>query len=311
MPIKTAIQSDNLTTSDNIFCKLSALAKPITAAKIKAKWSILRISPDLATGELLNVGVCVLYKKKVYVKLLPNAKPFELLYGVNGKENFSFFLKIIGQFMRTATSLSNIKISPQVSISPSKFVAGDSIDEILNRLYASMVILDGVCSQKQNNRTSNISTETFRNKIQQSLTLNDKDYAKRIWHNNENPILIPEEWGESNTITDVQLLVPADYVNSKVRFASFVSLDYQNLDFAQLYLLQAEQGVQCAAASISKIEKEAALFIYRPDSKVSNTIDNLLDRSHWLLRKQLKNSFRMEVESSIEKISQQTKAFIM
>lgn len=311
MPIKTAIQSDNLTTSDNIFSKLSALAKPITAAKIKAKWSVLRINPDLATGELLNVGVCVLYKKKVYVKLLPNAKPFELLYGGNGKENFSFLLNIIRQFMQTATSLSNIKISPQVSISASQFVAGDSLDEILNRLYASMVTLDGICSQKQNHKTSNISTETFRNKIQQSLTLNNEDYVKRIWHNNDNPILIPDEWGERNTITDVQLLVPADCVNSKVRFASFVSVDYQNLDFAQLYLLQAEQGVQCAAASISKIEKEAALFVYRPNSKVSDTIDNWLDRSYWLLNKQLRSSFRMEVESSIEKISQQTRAFIM
>ncbi|PIT23601.1 hypothetical protein [Snodgrassella communis] len=107
---------------------------------IAAKWFVIKFSPDLATGELLNIGVGIIYNKQVFTKIIPNTKPFELLYGDHVKENLSFLLDLLKSSTDSLLALNSV--SPHVSISSLKFVAGDSVDDMLDRLYKSMILID-------------------------------------------------------------------------------------------------------------------------------------------------------------------------
>ena len=134
MSAPTEIPTADLTDTLSI---LSGLSVPMAKPAVKVKWAVIRIMPDLASGELLNVGIAVLYRRKVYVRL----------YGSNGRENFSFLLNLIGKHLQSRNDLS-ARISPQVKIGKPQFAAGDNVKEILDRIYASMVPLDLMCRKK-------------------------------------------------------------------------------------------------------------------------------------------------------------------
>jgi hypothetical protein len=295
----------------DIFSVLSEMAIQTPKPTIKAKWAPIRISPNLATGEILNVGVCVLYRRKVHVKLLPNAAPFEALYGKVGKDNFSFLLSIIGQHLGGQKSLS-ANISPQVSLGKTHFVAGDSIQEILDRLYASIVSLDLMCQEKDAQKERNISTENLRRRVQSLLRKENAKFVENSWHDVSNPIIIPPSSSNGAPIhlPHLQLWSEPNIANSTIRFASFVSADYVKATAGDVHLLYAKQDIELAA-NYKDGEKEAGLFVYRPKD-LSAEIENTIDNTYWLLKKNTdkKAAFRMEVEDDISKLASYAQAFV-
>ena len=309
MSAQTQVLPDDLAKGKDIFSTLSELAVKTAAPTVRAKWAIVRITPDLATGEILNVGICVLHRKKVHVRLLPNAAPFEALYGQNGGENFGFLLNLAGQHLQKQSKL-DARISPQLSLSPARFAAGDSIEEILERLYGSMVTLDLLCRQKsQPEKQRNISTEVLRNRVKSTLRKADSGLADRIWHDASNPIRIPVSPHQEDKIglEHTQIWVNPDLSDGHIKFASIVSTDYIHTDFSELHLYQAKQDIELAAQYLNCRNKKAGLFVYRPDSLPKDTrqkIDTFIDHTHFLLTKNLKKGMlTMEVENSTEKLA--------
>lgn len=311
MSVATEVPPADLATDTDIFSVLSAIATKTTKPAITAKWAPIRISPNLATGEILNVGVCVLYRRKVHVKLLPSAAPFEALYGGAGNDNFSFLLGIIGQYLDGQKSLS-VDISPQVSLGKANFVAGDSIQEILDRLYASMVSLDLMCRKKETPKERNISTETLRHTVHGLLKKENAKFVEDSWHDVNNPIIIPPSSSNENPIhlPHLQLWSEPSIANSTIRFASFVSADYVKATAGDVHLLYAKQDIELAA-NYKDGEKEAGLFVYRPKD-LSAEIENTIDNTYWLLKKNTdkKAAFRMEVEDDISKLASYAQAFV-
>ena len=315
MSVATEVPPADLATDTDIFSVLSAIATKTTKPAITAKWAPIRISPNLATGEILNVGVCVLYRRKVHVKLLPSAAPFEALYGGAGNDNFSFLLGIIGQYLDGQKSLS-VDISPQVSLGKANFVAGDSIQEILDRLYASMVSLDLMCRKKETPKERNISTETLRHTVHGLLKKENAKFVEDSWHDVGNPIILPSssDGGAPKQLQHLQLWSEPNITNSKICFASFVSADYTRAIVRDAHLFYAKHDIEMAVNS-RREEKTAGLFVYRPDglpTDVMQDIDNTIDDTHWLLSKNLagKAAFQMEVENDISKLVSHAKAFV-
>ncbi|EGY53115.1 hypothetical protein [Neisseria shayeganii] len=311
MSATAAVSQADLAADADIFSALSAMTMQMPKPAITAKWAPIRISPNLATGEILNVGVCVLHRRKVHVKLLPNAAPFEALYGGVGKENFSFLLGIIGQYLSGQKSLS-VDISPQVSLGKPYFVAGDSIPEILDRLYTSMVSLELMCQKKETPKERNISTETLRHTVHSLLKKENAQFVENSWHDADNPIIIPSCTASKASIRlqHLQLWSEPDITNDKIRFASFVSADYIKTLIGDAHLFYAKQDIELAV-NYKDGEKEAGLFVYRPKGS-SADIDNTIDHTYWLLKKNTaeKATFRMEVEDDIHKLARHAHAFI-
>ena len=151
------------------------LAEPPVSHALHGEWFVIRVSPDLATGEMLNIGVCVRIGGKTHTKILPNATPFFKLYGKSGRENMLFLFDLL----RKQEDWTR-PVSPQVSMSRPMPVSGNSIDEILDRLYRDMVILDMLKDQSPN-RDYGISTEKLRSKIFSYLKKENEDFANAVW----------------------------------------------------------------------------------------------------------------------------------
>lgn len=101
--------------------------------------------PNLATGELFNVGVGFIPDKKtkvapqIHTKLLTSAKSFRCMYGNTGVENFTFLLTILADFFRNSTELKSP--SPHIIFGEKSFARGHSPQEIVERTFTSMVSL--------------------------------------------------------------------------------------------------------------------------------------------------------------------------
>lgn len=312
MAIETTVQRYDLISNadfDSILTNLANLSQESIKPKISAKWFVIRISPDLATGELLNIGVGIVYRKKLFTKIIPNTIPLETLYGKSSKENFSFLLHLLNLSSESLKALQSI--SPHFSFSPLKFVSGDSTEEILNRLYRNMVTLNLIEAPEKQHNKLNLSTEDVRKKIFNAIKSKDKNLAERVWRDGKNPIKIPPNLGEEITLNNLQIWSTPNIAQQHTKFGAIVSTDYIQPHYSEFYLLQATQDIQLASASINN-KKEAGLFIYRPDSLPNNTrenVDNIIDRAHWLIKKNIGSNFTMEVESNIKTLINRTQSF--
>ena len=277
------------------------LAEPPVSHALHGEWFVIRVSPDLATGEMLNIGVCVRIGGKTHTKILPNATPFFKLYGKSGRENMLFLFDLL----RKQEDWTR-PVSPQVSMSRPMPVSGNSIDEILDRLYRDMVILDMLKDQSPN-RDYGISTEKLRSKIFSYLKKENEDFANAVWRGGNNPVHIKTSIG-NKVLAHIQLWIPSDMARKQMRFASFVSVDYQRPIFPELHLLQAGQDIEVAHKAFKNTPRKAALFIYRPDNLTE--FDNQIDITTWLLRKNLgSDKIDVEVESNTENLRKMALAF--
>ena len=314
MDIKKTFQNNDLTSNfdfNSIIENLNALSKESIKPKISAKWFVIRITPDLATGELLNIGVGIYYRKKLFTKLIPNTMPLETLYGKSSRENFSFLLHLLN---RSSDNLSALKsISPHFSFSSLKFVSGNSIEDILERLFRNIVTLNLIESPEKQINRNNLNTEKVRKKIFNALKSKDKNLTERIWHNEDNPIIIPPNLGEEIMLNHLQIWSTPNITQKYTKFGSIVSTDYMQKSYSELHFLQATQDIQRASVSLNHdSNKKAGLFIYRPDTLsecIKNDVDDMIDRTHWLINKNKDLDFTMEVESDLNKLIDQTQDF--
>ncbi|KDN12733.1 hypothetical protein SALWKB12_1257 [Snodgrassella communis] len=311
MVTETTLQSDLVhnVDFDSILTTLTNLSEESIEPDITAKWFVIKISPDLATGELLNIGVGIIYRKKLFTKLIPNTTPLELLYGKASKENFSFLLHLLKSSTDSLLTLKSV--SPHFSISSLKFVAGNSVEDILDRLYKSMVTLNLIQTSEKQNNHKGLSTEKVRSKIFNAIKNSDKYLAESIWHNENNPIVIPPDLGEKITLKHLQIWSTPNILQQHTKFGAIVSTDYIQATQSEFYLLQATQDIQRASASLNN-NKEAGLFIYRPDTlpeKILDNVDNIIDHTHWLIKKNIGSRFTMEVESNMDTLINKTHAF--
>lgn len=112
---------------------LSVAVSPPTPA-VTGRWFNIRVCPDLALGELLNVGVGFVDSSsgETYVRVAHRLDRVRLLYGKEFEEELRRMLRVIentGLQHTTESPFPNIRVSEQ------KFAAGTSFEEILGRLF--------------------------------------------------------------------------------------------------------------------------------------------------------------------------------
>ena len=104
--------------------------------KINAKWFQIGFKPDLGSMQIINIGTGVIYQNQLFTKLLTDTKLFELLYGAAAKENVNFLINLISK----VSSYADLKqLSRNLFLSKPKFIAGETINEMLDRSFNSVV----------------------------------------------------------------------------------------------------------------------------------------------------------------------------
>ena len=266
-------------------------APEITTAAVSGEWFPIRMTPDIATGELFNVGVAMRTTDgDVPVKLIDNARPFKCLYGQTGMENFSFLLTSLRQSIGEANGL--VHMSPHFKLGEPSFAAGDNVDALLGNLFETMVSLN--CSYddaKGDDKAYTISTDALQKKVFALMKKQSPSLFERIYR--PSPVVLEDS---SNHPLRLELPIWNDQPDmcrsGGIRFGTIVSAYYRdkvhrhyNLDGGALTMVN-------AATLLNDKQTHGGIFILRPESGaigysdgLRNEIDNDIDAATWALQK--------------------------
>ncbi len=262
---------------------LLAQVRPVTRPTVTGKWFPIRIKPNLATGELLNVGVGLTIGRKTHVKLLQTAEPFKQLYGKAGSDNFTLLLEMIDWHFAHQKPKSKTP-SPHIVFGNPAAAAGDSVAEILNRLYQQMVSLRLIADKSKSNR-ANYNTDSIRTLVRKELNSINSDFVGSYWFNH--PVYMP---GDERISANLQVFIPNE-MSREALFASIISVDYADKNMINSQFSTSFYDLATADSALKK--GRGRLLIYRPENApedIADMTDNAIDRAYYNLKKHTPNT---------------------
>ena len=122
----------------SIIDRMQSVASSPPFPAVTGRWFNIRICPDLALGELLNVGIgfTASDSEETHIRLVDQFDRFRLRYGREFEEELRMMLRVL-----RSTGLQDNRNPPfpNVRFSELKFAAGNSLEEILDRLFRATV----------------------------------------------------------------------------------------------------------------------------------------------------------------------------
>lgn len=293
---------------------LNEASTPAPKPAVTGKWFEIRLTPDLVSGELLNIGVGFIQARTrlFFFKLLDSAAPFGCLYGPKGREQFGFLLNTVRESLASQGPISSI--SPHISYGQPRHAQGASVEAILDSLYQTVVTL-GRRSVEIEALTAGYhvprSTEHIRHKARIMMRKADPQGFTSYWR--ETPVSISAD-GHSRQL-DVQIWQQQGNLFSPRSFATIVSTCYRSPLYRKAYLTGAYQDLTVARNFLQHIQEKAAkesrggVFILRSaDDDYANDADNEIDTTVWALRKEY--GITPHVEDNATKLLKQVLEFV-
>lgn len=276
---------------------------------IKGYTQIIRMKPDLITGELLNIGVVFRQNRSkiIHPRLIPSAYPFKVLYGTNGMDNFNFLLELLRDSLQK-NILPN-DLSQHVVWGERVYAQGNTIDEILNYTYETMITLADIKPDKDDNsKVITIDNKEARRKIATQLNRIDSGTYKRIYRNKA----IPGKIGNKHISIDIPFYDPHHSMSDNlIRFGNIVSAVYRD-DVYRGFNLNAGVNEMHNASYCFGNESKGSLFILRPDKNYYGydqtnfkKIDNDIDKARFSIEQ---HGVQVYIDSDLNKITAKIQA---
>lgn len=271
--------------------RLSSLAIPVPAPKVSGQWFNIRYCPDLAGGELLNVGVGYVdaRQKKVYARLIENLDAFRVLFGEAFEEEVRFALDVV------RSTLAKRELEPplrSVIFSERRFAAGESEQELVDHLFEATVSLNEAKAIGAIKREVSQNNATVRKTVFDAIRLKADLRADRIIA--PDPVYVVRE-GDRTYPLDIPL-------RSERLLGSLVSGGYRSKQPLENNLLRASLDLE-TAGRIFKQDK-LGFFVMRSvemvDGVIGHVLDNVIDTIGWKL---LKQGIHVGVEDTPERLA--------
>lgn len=294
-------------TIDQLFDAESTAVKP----SITGKWFEIRLTPDLITGEILNIGVGFIQArtKRFFFKLLDSAAPFTCLYGPRGREQFGFLLSVTREAL-TTHGPSN-RISPHISFGDPRYAQGGSVASIIDSLYHTVVTLGRRSTKTAElltpaERKAPRSTETIRKRIRRAFRKNDPKGFAAYWR--DDPVTVPVE-GRPRPI-DIQIWQAQAGLFNPRCFGSIVSACYNDPHYRRSYLNGAYHDLTIARTYMQQGQGKGGIFILQPEEGDNlKQIEDEIDNTVWALQKKFQIS--PCVESTLDQLKEKALEFML
>jgi hypothetical protein len=247
---------------------------------VKGEWFNIRWSPDLATGEKLNIGVGFIEGERVHSRLLSYFERVRCLYGDRGIYHAELVTSIVGESLRQNRKLSPI---PQISYDKSGYAQGLSIDEILTSLFEQTVPLQNkIRTTSSSKRFHSINTDKLYtclvDELKVKAALQFEEFVPQ-----DSSLIIRDDSGSQ------ELFIP--FRDNKNLVGGLASTVYSNVQRVELNLLKAARDVE-AAIKLGK-GNNASIFILKPGNDIEtlereqiDSIESALDKFDWYMNKQ-------------------------
>lgn len=266
-------------------------APEMEIAPVTGEWFPIRLMPNIATGEIFNVGVALRTPDgQTHLRLIDNARPFKCLYGHRGLENFSFLLTAFRQSVDTDGRLD--QPFPQIRYGEKSFAAGDSVNQILDNLYETMISLQ--CDESEEEAAEKIytvSTERIQKRVFGMIKKERPQAYDRVFR--ATPVILEDQ---NHHPLRLELPIWNEHPNmfkaGGPRFGTIVSAHYRdpvhrhyNLDGGALNMVN-------AAMLLDGKRAHGGIFILRPAEGSAGyspflmvDIENDIDRATWALQR--------------------------
>lgn len=275
------------------FERLQSLETPVLAPKVAGRWFNVRYTPSAAGGEMFNVGVAYLdaERKGVQARLIENLDGFGTLFGDVFEEEVRFALDVVrsafGQSMLDPPFRSIVFSEP-------RFAAGESIQEVLNRLFAATVSFAEAKRTPASRREAAPNNGTVRKAVFDAIRLKADLRAEQI--------IAPDPiyWA-----VDGARRVPLDIPLRGGKFlGSVVSAAHRSRLPLENNLLRSSLDLETAARIFKR--DRLGFFVMRPQGAAYGEIepdaslDDVIDTTCWKLHK---HGIHVEVEPTADRLA--------
>ncbi len=263
---------------------MDALEKLLTESNenkiVKGNWFNIRWTPDLATGEVLNIGVGFVENGRVYSRILNYFERLKCLFGERGVYHAGLVTSIVAESLRLNEEKPPI---PQVTYKNNGFAQGVSVDEILSSLFDQTVPLGRkIVKSKSKERFSSLNADKLYTCLLDELKLIARlDFERFV--PTSSSILVDDDSGRQ------ELFVP--FRDGHTLIGGLASSVYSSVSTIELNLLKAARDVE-TAIKLGKGSR-ASIFILKPACEVETLkkeqiirIENTLDKFDWHMTKQ-------------------------
>lgn len=191
---------------------------------ISGDWFIARWTPDIATGEMLNIGVCFVSNDGIKdYRMLDNFDRVTCLYSAgNAAFHARLACEVAESYFSSNALFDNVSL-PNLRIEKRGFTQGDDAESVVERLFSSVVPLaTPKAAVLQKNRFSSISSKSANTRV--------KNYLKKILSDEyeryvpDNPcIKVEDKFGESSVY--LPFIRPGKDKNDAATIASAAYVD--------------------------------------------------------------------------------------
>lgn len=280
---------------------LSLLNSTKNSDLISGSWFTVRFMPDRISGEIFNIGVVFIDKNsKCHYRILETTDAFQCLFGTSGAANIKFLLDVVEEMF--TNNNYTITPSPHIIYSNYQTARGESVNEILDDLYRSMVSL--ICKdEKKSKKNQTIGTTQLRQKVFNQIESKRKGMKEKIY--NPEPFLIKNNSNEKGMLVDMPIS-KYSLGNSTTRaeyYGTIVSAAYLD-DIHRRYNIDyvgCTNVTNCCEILGKSIK--ASIIIYVPPvddiiftEAVQINIQNELDKCLYSLEKMNKDGFDIDIQ---------------
>lgn len=227
-----------------------------TSNNVSGQWSVARWTPDIATGETLNIGVMFLGSNgDTSFRMLNDYERLSCLFDSKSAEfHAELACKVATEFFSGTPEFAG-NVSPNLQIECRGFAQGTSSEEIVERLYSSVVTLGKPCQKKvRKERFSSIALDSAYNSIKLNLKKSlDLNYESHVPKNPYHEI--------SDSFGKEKIYLPFTR-NRNQSSASLATAAYADPWRVKSYLYEGFRNVETALKK--SIIEDGALFIVLP-----------------------------------------------
>lgn len=236
--------------------------------EIDGKWAEIQLLPDLATGEVLNIGVC--FKKKgdqdFLFKLAPNLNPLGCLFGNSSLEQFRFLLEAANEHFSMYGD--QVPLSPHIRIGNYRPASGISEKEILDSQFQRMVtIARSMHPQAKQDKTtkestSSTATKGVQQRVKTSLRKRNAEIVEKVWMDEPFPV-VDRQMNIDETL-NFQIWSPNDLFK-RPKSACIGSAWYASEEHREFFLANSYRSISIAKSIERTKNSRMAVFLLKPN----------------------------------------------
>jgi len=282
--------------------KMQRLFLPTPHHNVTGEWFKICLSPNVASGERLNIGVAFVEEARqtVHARLIEELDKLGPLYGEGFEDQVLFLAKTV---RHTLSRCDFEPPSPNITYSERKFAAGESPQEIVERIFSAVVSLFSPAEPQPARlaRATSFTNDQVRKHVFEAMKRRAGLAADRIIA--EDPVYLVKEQGKTYAF-DLPLRMPD-------RLGTIVSAGYRTPVPLENNLLRASLDLETAKEIFRR--DRLGFFVLRPGADSVDfgpehllQIDNVIDVVGWKLHKQ---GVHIGVEDSHERLADEVLAW--